>query len=1581
MKVDSRFLTSQGPEIFTGNELLVKGALEAQGGMHLLGGYPGSPVAGFFDALSQIKDLLTEKGIRAVINNNEALSGAMLNGSQLLGCRAMIVMKSVGVHVAADALALGNLAGAHPDGGAILVCGDDPWSDSTQVPADSRYICKHLHMPVIEPATAQDVKDYVDLSLRVSREAELYAGYLITTNLADGGGTVQCRPNQFPTFSTRQQLAMKTDEINLNKYVLLPPRTWWQEASLPARFARAMATARRTGMNQLLFGGGGKKKPLGFVASGLAFSYLQQALGEMDLLGEFPIVKFGLSYPIDPQMVRELAQQCDRIIVVEERRGFMEEQIGQVILRDRQEGADTGNVELWGKKFPGNLPGFPERLGLHPSLVIETLGRLMDHLAKRGQLGSSGEASSKREVESIQATGRAEFGATPPRLPSFCPGCPHRDSASLCLEIKKSFADELYMRRMHKRGAVDLVFHGDTGCYTMLMFPPNTPLMHNYSGMGLGAGTGSGIDPFVTNKQVVFMGDSTFFHSGQIGISQAIKLGQDITFIILDNRTTAMTGHQPTPGVDYDILGNSTAAQSIDDIVRGMSIDGTLPVVRVSPERRTEYRRLLEQTFLSDGVKIIIADKECGITRTRRRRRAERQVIRNTGFLPAWEHMNVNQDICNFCLDCSRLTGCPGLKHVQTDYGLKTDTDLTWCVNDGACERIGSCSAFEHVTIKRKAAPRSRVPELNLDAIPEPALPPMPESGLWRCCLVGVGGMGIGLATQVLVRAGHKQGLEVTFYDKKGLAIRNGGTISHVTYASGSTKPVTAVIPFGKADLLLGMDVLEAARAVDPESRSRIASPERTAAVINTDKISTISGLINGRDFDVEGLDQVIRRHTRPNETFTRNIGRLCEKYLGNKLYTNIMLLGLAFQKGLIPVSLHSMAWAIKDTIKADFRKNMYAFNIGRKLMVEPALFQGPPKRTGWRETLEDKCRHTIRRYGRGQVMAESLRQMAAEVVGRMDTLDESVKRDVIVRLYDCMRWGGLEYARRYADAIASVHEQETRGIVTCGLEQYGAKLPATRAVIDNLAKAMLIKDIVFIAELATSPEKYARDREKYNVNPPSGDRIVYRHLLHPDIHLFGKTFRPSLIAPHWVMQLAKRMTFLRKGRNWRRREREFLALYEQRIANFHFGSVEQYHQAVARLSEPQCMQCLTPHCQDQGCPLHSEIDGWMELARQGKWKEASDLLHKYNNFPEFTAYICPAACESACRQALSGYPVRIQKVEREIIERAWQDGFVQPQRPTEKTGKKVAVIGSGPAGLAAAQQLVRRGHQVVVYEKDSQPGGLLRYGVPEFRLPKKMLDRRLEQMISEGVNFEVGLAIGKDTPLGELRKQYDAVLLAGGAARPRDLRVAGRENSSAVQYAMDFLRQANLAVAGKTDAKTTSAAGRTVAVIGGGETGNDCVEMALSQGAKKVYQLEIMPASNGQAASDLEGRIERRWCVATTQIHSNGQGVRLSGVQVRWLFTAAGRQHVQTPGTEFELSADLVLLALGFDAPADPAMVEQLGLKTDEAGRLVVNEFSTSAAGVFVAGDLASGASLVAKAIDSGRRAAEHVDQFLRRA
>ena len=1558
MKVDPRFLKADGQEVFTGNELLVKGCLETPGGVHMIGGYPGSPIAGYFDALAHIKDLLLEKGIRAVINNNEALSAAALNGTQLIPCRGMIAMKSVGVHVAADALALGNLAGANPKGGAIVVCGDDPWSDSTQVAADSRFLCKHLHMPVVEPSDPQEVKDFVAKSFQISALSELYIGYVLTTNLADGGGTVQCAPNHYPDASMRRQVELNTQGINLDKHVLLPPRTWWQEESLPIRHRKAADLARELGLNRILYGKS-KPSPIGFVTSGLAHGYLLQALADMGMLGEYPILKFGLSYPVDSQIVREFAQQTQRMIVIEERRSFLEEQISEILLKDRQQGLGA-NVEVWGKKMPFGLSGVPASRGLHPSMLIEMLVGLLKRLepAGDGAISSDATKAMQREIRTIDDTSRAKVEPLIPRTATFCPGCPHRDSANVCLQIKQQFADEKYMRRVHRRGAVDLVFHGDTGCYTMLMFPPNEPLMHDYSGMGLGGGTGSGIDPFITNKQVVFMGDSTFFHSGQIAISQAIKLGQDITFIILDNRTTAMTGHQPTPGVDYDVLGNPTAVQDIEEIVRGIAGSSGASIARVDPEKRQQYRRLLERTFLDEGVKIVIADKECGITRMRRQRRQERTIVKEKGFLPSWEHMNINVDICRFCLSCAELTGCPGLRHVETDYGPKMDTDTTWCVNDGACQRVGACDSFERVIIKRKRPVRIRMPELDLENIPEPQKRTIDD--VWRCCLVGWGGLGIGVATSIIVRAGHKEGYDVVFLDKKGLAIRNGGVISQIVY-NPSRRPLTPVIPYGKADLLLGIDILEAARALDPNGRTRIACRDRTAAVINTDKVQTIRGLMGREDFDPEALENLIRSHTREDDFLARNIGRICQKYLGTKLYANIMMLGFAFQKGLIPVSMHSMAWAIKDTIRTDIRKNLYAFNMGRQLVVRQDLFQGPPVRTEWREVLEDKCRHTIRRYRNGQAMADELRQIAAGAANAMPDLDESLRKALVVRIYDCMRWGGMPYARRYAQAVRDVYAKDSPS----------KGFAATQAVIHNLASAMLIKDAVFKAELATSPEKYARDREKYSVNPANGDRILYRRLWRPSFLFFGKQISFDMTVYDWMLALLKRSYWLRKAfPRWHGAQRRFRNEYEQAVTLFATGAVD-YDQGLALLSGSACMDCMNPTCSIRGCPLDSQPPVWIALAVEGKWKQACDALHEHNNFPEFTSLICPAPCQSACKRSHMGYPVAVQRVEASIIDRAFEEGYVAPKPAARKTGRSVAVVGSGPAGLAAAQQLARAGHDVTVFEKEALPGGLLRYGIPAFRLDKSLIDRRLEQLKAEGVEFKTNHVIGRDTPAEDLLCRFDAVLLATGATKGRDLNVPGRDKQGVI-FALDYLRRCNEQTQNSIDVRD-----KIVAVIGGGLTGEDCVETSLLRGAREVHQFEIMPRPKTQphAAVDHGEALTRRWCVATRGFGGEDHIQELHAVQVQW--QGAGKMS-ELPQSDFRMKIDLAVLAMGFDSVVDADIARGLGLEVDSRGGIVARDFATSVPGVFVAGDIAEGASFVATAINSGRQAAARIIKHL---
>ncbi|MCE0483327.1 MAG: 2-oxoacid:acceptor oxidoreductase family protein [Methylacidiphilales bacterium] len=1128
MKVDPRFLKEEGTEVFLGNELLVKGLLETEGGTHLWTGYPGSPVSGFFDCIEAIQEIPKQYGISAVLANNEAISAAMVNGSQMHGLRAMCVMKSVGLHVATDALALGNLAGAHPDGGVVVVMGDDPWSDSTQVPADSRYLCRHLYMPVLEPTTNQEMKDWVDLAFKLSRESELYIGYLVTTNQADGGGSVIARRNHFPRQNTHNPFQLDTAKVDFEKNVLLPPRTWRREQAYPARYRRLWASARTHGINRLTPGTAKGKAPLGFISSGLAYSYLEHALEQLGLTDTFPLLKLGITYPLDPDLIDSFAEQVENIVVVEERRDFLEEQVVQVIARRALSGKPA--VPVHGKVFPGGREGIPIARGFNSSILVELLAPLITELAaSKLKLDRT---RIDRELALLAENGAIAVDLAP-RTPTFCPGCPHRDSASVLGEIKRLFRDADYMRQTHRREPVDLVFHGDTGCYTMLMFEPNKDLMHNYSGMGLGGATGLGIDPFITNKQVVFMGDSTFFHSGQIAISNSIKNNQDITYVILDNKTTAMTGQQTTPGLEYDLLGNETWTQKIEKIIGAMIEDKSVEIIRTNPARRAEYRALLESTVLKNGVKVVVADKECGITFHRRRTREERAEIRLKGFLETKRHININADVCENCLECTRATACPGLTFTETDFGRKVATDLSWCVNDTACTKLNACPAFEEVLVVRAQKPASRLPDLDNEKIPLPVLRDFNHA--WHGYLAGVGGMGIGVSTATLVRAGHREGYSVVFTDKNGLAIRNGGVYSHITFLKPGRNHVSPIIPYGKADLMLGVDILEAARGLDPKGNLRVGG-KKTRAVINRQKTPTINTLLGTDDFCVETLEEVLRKNTDAARYFSADVSQLSERVFGTKLYANVIMLGIAFQRGELPLSLNSLEYGIQETMGSAATENWLAFRLGRKIAhdAETAVVTANSDDASYHEVVAEKSARLARLAPQGDKLARQYWQLVTGAREKL-TLDPRHESLLAQRIYNLIHYEDLAYAEDYVARLLRVHARDSAN--------FG--YAATQAALWNLHRVMAIKDEVYVAWLLTSEEKYERDRDRYNVRPELGDRLVHRHFNRPEFVLGHRSIRFHLKTRPWMLRLMRRAKFLRRLLpNWHAQEKAFRSWY-----------------------------------------------------------------------------------------------------------------------------------------------------------------------------------------------------------------------------------------------------------------------------------------------------------------------------------------------------------------------------------------------------------------------------------------------------
>jgi glutamate synthase (NADPH/NADH) small chain len=428
-------------------------------------------------------------------------------------------------------------------------------------------------------------------------------------------------------------------------------------------------------------------------------------------------------------------------------------------------------------------------------------------------------------------------------------------------------------------------------------------------------------------------------------------------------------------------------------------------------------------------------------------------------------------------------------------------------------------------------------------------------------------------------------------------------------------------------------------------------------------------------------------------------------------------------------------------------------------------------------------------------------------------------------------------------------------------------------------------------------------------------------------------------------------------------------------------------------------MSCGIPFCH-QGCPVNNQIPDWNDLVYRDQWRQALENLHSTNNFPEFTGRVCPAPCEASCTLNIDDNPVTIKTIECQIVDRGWAEGWIEPQVNPNPTGRRVAVVGSGPAGLASAQQLARAGHTVTVFEKSDRIGGLLRYGIPDFKMEKHLVDRRMAQMQAEGVTFKPGVEVGKDVAVEELLSGYDAVVLAGGAEDPRDLPVAGRELPG-VHFAMDFLTQQNKRVAGDSEAVaarggTITAKGKHVIVIGGGDTGSDCIGSSNRQGAASVANIELiaMPPERENKAlvwpdwpmklrtsSSHEEGVDRDFAVSTVRIVGKDRVEAIDCVRVDWAAGPDGRMQM-TPiaGTEFTLPADLVLLAMGFVGPRKPGLVEQTGAELDARGNVKANtdDYRSTAPRVFACGDMRRGQSLVVWAIREGRQCARAVDEFL---
>ncbi len=830
------------------------------------------------------------------------------------------------------------------------------------------------------------------------------------------------------------------------------------------------------------------------MTAGASYALLRGALAELGIDGRVPVLRLGLTWPADEELVRRFADGVDELVVMEERSPHLEDQVRRALEGRRQ--------AVWGKRLSGGARGFPEASGMDPDIALATIGRLVaacpDAFPPEAARRAAGAA------ERRAALARRALEVTP-RTPTYCAGCPHRGTSSPMIEIRRRLGDAAYMTRVHGRGPVDVIAHGGIGCYSMAFLPPFDE-MHNLSAMGLGGATGAGAAPLVTNKHYVLVGDGTFFHGEMSTIANAIKQSQDILFIILDNKNTAMTGHQGTPGSATDLMGRPQTPLEIERIVAAM---GPGFLRRSNPDDRDAHMALIERALLMDGTRVIIADKECAITSGRRARAERAAVVAERGFLPEVTRFNIVEETCENCRECATGTGCPGLELVDTPLGQKVGISEDVCVDDGYCARIKACPSFEKVTVARVRAPEREAPDLTPP--PEPALPP--RGAVHRVYLAGVGGMGIGVAGRILIEAAAAEWPAVEVFHRKGLAQRGGGVFSHVTMHDGAM-PRAAEIGEGAADLILGFEPLEAARAL------RLASPERTVAAIDTHRRPTTAVLTGAAGYP-DDLVERANAETRPGGLLATDVTATARAALGDALYANVAVLGAAWQRGWIPVGLAAFEDAIRRVAGRRAEANLRAFLLGRVL----AAGDGARPEADDAEALIARELGWVRGRRRRRAVARAFDR------AREAGLGEVALRMLAPRLPEIVEWGGPAYAERYLAAVDRVRQAAP------------ALIPAA---IHNLHRAMAIKDEVFVAAQLTSPKKLARDRRRFDVNPSRGDRISYVHLNRPAFDVLGRRLEWDMETRDWQLRLMRRARFLRRLLPaWHRRERDFRDWYE----------------------------------------------------------------------------------------------------------------------------------------------------------------------------------------------------------------------------------------------------------------------------------------------------------------------------------------------------------------------------------------------------------------------------------------------------
>lgn len=1081
--------------ILNGNELIIQGAKEA--GFHLYTGYPGSPLADYFNILYEKKEEMQARGIRVVIANSEANAAAMASGAKQANKNALVAMKSMGLHVAADALSVGNFANPGT-GGVVIVVGDDPWSISTSSPADSRYLFKHLHIPFLDPSTARELKDWMGVALQISLKTSVYQGLLLTTFMAEGGGRVEIGEE---AKIDSELIELDPATFDLAKNVMVPPNSLRADVSMiNERFPKVYEVLKEFKLDKVF---GNSDSKIGFICSGAVFEILKHVLDDNHALERFSLYKVAAPYPLIADLLLPYLEKLETLIVVEEKRGFLETELYELCARHNLK------IKIMGKKI-GEQTGFPIHGGLNYEIVTEKISLAMN------TLGLSACHPTKAGIVLEEAL--------PRRLPTFCPGCPHRETLSLLKDLRGHL----------KKQNINLISHGDVGCYSLSFLEPFKE-MHNLSAMGQGGALGAGVDLFTTNPSVVLMGDSTFFHSGITDISNSVQMNHDITYILLDNDNTAMTGHQFSPRTGESVEGFKRPAQDMLNLVKALGVN---QAIEVNPSDRYFYQNLLREIISKKGTKVIISNKECGLTFHGRKKSEERKLFANNETVAVQKFYQINTDACEDCRACVEMTGCPGLSQAFDPYGTKVIIDPQICVSDSYCTKIKVCPSFELVEVsnfhptKYKTATKA---EAQKNVLPLPvlkkSLQDIAAGSDYRLVVTGVGGSGVTTISRVLAEAaktmGGRSDIDFKFVDQKGLAQRNGNVTSHLAlYQAG--KSHAQVTPLGGADLLLSPDLLDGSQ--------HLAFLSAQGSVILDEKFQVPLSILLDRGVLKKPINESHLQGKLQNLLGERLLllpmKEVCEEQLGKSVYASAMILGVAFQRGLLPFELSELEAAFGRTMKKnELTNNLEAFALGRSL----ALGQKPAAKITSGASQLDLLKLSLRESA--FFSAQSQLQLFLEKLTQLQNIMPKIEVDHLARyLHDIIIYDRGILLERFSLDCQKI------------AELYGSdkELELQKMALRTLAKTYFVKDEVYIAHMMISPMRRLSDHKTYS---QLGQHYKKVFINRPSFDIGAKKIEFDFSPRPWMLKVMRQARFLRGMLPaWHKLEREIGSGIRQKI-------------------------------------------------------------------------------------------------------------------------------------------------------------------------------------------------------------------------------------------------------------------------------------------------------------------------------------------------------------------------------------------------------------------------------------------------